>query len=120
MMILALPYPEKALWPNGRPHFMVKAREVKKHREWASWATIKARGEVKPVFAPEQRFAVLITVHPKPRGPVPDKDNISAAAKAYLDGIAAQLGVNDRQFDAPVVTFAGPRNSQFVIEVRPL
>lgn len=120
MMILALPYPEKALWPNGRPHFMTKAREVKKHREWASWATIQARGEEKPVFSPEQRFAITITVHPKPRGPVPDADNVTAAAKAYLDGIAPQLGVNDRQFDAPTVTFAGPRNSQFVIEVKPI
>lgn len=120
MIILALPYPEKALWPNGRPHFMHKAREVKKHREWASWGTIKARGEEKPVFGPEQRFAIHITVHPKPRGPLPDADGVVAAAKAYLDGIAPQLGVNDRQFDAPTVSFAGPRCGQFVIEVRPL
>ena len=34
----------------------------------------------------------------RPSGPAPDEDNINAACKSYLDGIADALGVNDRNF----------------------
>jgi hypothetical protein len=60
---------------------------------------------------------VHIVVHAKPKGPLPDRDNCVAAAKAYLDGIAQRLGVNDRHFATPTVEFAAPRDGRFVIEI---
>jgi crossover junction endodeoxyribonuclease RusA len=113
VLIVELPYPHKALWPNGRAHHHAKAREVKEHRKWAWLATLKAfKGEV-PL--PVQ---IRLTVHPKARGPLPDQDNCSAALKSYLDGIADAINVNDRDFAAPLVSYSHrTKHGGFVIEV---
>lgn len=112
-MIVDLPYPHKALWPNGRAHWAAKAREVKKHRHWAYVAARAA----KPIYTGDTPIAVSLTVHGKPRGVMPDKDNCIAAMKAYQDGIADALGIDDARFLAPTVSFASKRASRFVIEV---
>jgi crossover junction endodeoxyribonuclease RusA len=114
-MTLDLPYPHKALWPNGRAHYMTKARQTAKHRDWALQLTKPPMME--PCDAPLHKISIRIRVHGKARGPVPDADNVVAAAKAYLDGIAARMGVNDRNFAAPTVEYCEPRNSRFVIDI---
>lgn len=112
-MIVSLPYPAKILWPNGRTRsHRWKASEVKKHKRWAYLAALEAdTGEqfINPV-------EVRLRVCAHPRGPLPDQDNCIAAAKAYLDGIADAIGINDNCFTAPIVTF-GRREARFVIEV---
>lgn len=60
---------------------------------------------------------VRITVFPKKYGPAPDKDNCVSAAKAYLDGIADAIGVNDRNFASPIVLISQERTSRMVIEI---
>lgn len=111
MITVALPYPHKALWPNGRAHYMTKAREVKKHRAWADSAALAALPVRHPaVFGGDAILPILIVVVAKASGPMPDRDNCVAACKAYLDGIAQRIGVNDRRFGAPVVQFAGRGN----------
>ncbi|MDT0507520.1 hypothetical protein [Novosphingobium sp. MMS21-SN21R] len=115
-MKIVLPYPDRLLWPNGRGHYHAKGRQVTKHRGWAMAATWEQTRGNKPT-TPESRVKVKLTVSAKPRGPLPDKDNCSAAAKSYLDGIADALGINDRLFDAPVVEFDAARTSQFILEV---
>lgn len=113
MTAITLPWPHKALWPNGRAHFMARAREVKKHRGWGRAATLST----KPLLdASEGRVSVTIVASPKPRGPAPDKDNTLAACKAYLDGVADALGVDDRLFD-PSVVIVPERRSEITIEV---
>lgn len=112
-MRLALPYPHKALWPNGRPHWAERAREVKKHRGWACALT---KGHMAGFDSPTP-IPVRITVHGRPRGPMPDRDGVVSAAKAYLDGIADALKINDRTFLAPTVEFASERGNQFIIEL---
>ncbi|ANC85446.1 hypothetical protein [Sphingomonas sp. NIC1] len=108
--MIELPYPHKALWPNGRPHFLTKSRETRKHRQWARAAALADRTR------PEAFRQLVITVYPKPRGPLPDKDNASAAAKAYQDGIADAYGINDRDLAEPRIQF-GERcqHGKFVI-----
>lgn len=108
--MIELPYPHKALWPNGRPHHMAKAREVKKHRGWAKMATLADKAR------PAQVSRLVVTVYPKPTGPLPDEDNASAAVKAYQDGIAEAYGVDDRTFGQPRIQF-GERcqHGKFVI-----
>jgi crossover junction endodeoxyribonuclease RusA len=115
---LALPYPAKILWPNGRGHHQRKGSATRKHREWATYAVMEQGSDFRAFdHDGASQIRVHITVHGKPKGPLPDKDNCSAAAKAFLDGIAQRLAVNDRFFAAPTVEFADPRDSRFIIEI---
>ena len=115
-MIVQLPFPHKALWPNGdKAHWRVVGDQKKKHKAWAYAAALAALGGQK--FVPSgDKIAIRLTVSSKPKGPECDRDNAVAAMKVYLDGIAMALGVNDRTFDAPIVHFSG-RQSSFTIEV---
>lgn len=114
-MRIDLPWPAKALWPNGRPHHMEKAREVKRHRAWARIATLEV---LPPDFAHDGGLIpVTLEIHAKPKGPLPDADNCIAAAKSLLDGIADALKVNDRCFAAPKVVFSTERDGRFVVEI---
>ena len=118
-MIIQLPYPHKALWPNGRAHWGTKASETKKHRAWAFAAMLAAMPpEVRSTwrYRHEQQIPIRIIVSGKKTGALPDADNCVAAAKSYLDGIAEALQINDNLFDAPTVYFSG-RQSNFTIEV---
>lgn len=110
--MILLPYPAPPLWPNKRAHWAKKARETKRHRAWAWGAARALMPEVGGDCIP-----IKITLYPKPTGPAPDKDNVIASAKAYLDGIAEALGVNDRNFSAPTVVISSQRLSQMGIEI---
>jgi crossover junction endodeoxyribonuclease RusA len=113
-MILDLPYPHKALWPNGRAHWGEKSKQTRLHRAWGFAAM---RACLPPCFKHNgERISIRLTVHPKGRGVAPDKDNAIAACKSYLDGIAEALGVNDSLFDPQPVRMA-TRGSRFLIEV---
>lgn len=116
-MRIELPYPAKALWPNGRAHHMAKAREVKKHRAWAFAATLEALQREGTGGAGQSPMPITIHVHARPKGPLPDRDNAIAASKSLLDGIADALRLNDRDFAAPQVEFALPRDGRFVIQL---
>ncbi|WP_230280248.1 hypothetical protein [Croceicoccus sp. Ery15] len=113
MIRVDLPYPHKTLWPNGpQRNYHAKARHKKSHRNWA-WGAAKAeKGTVEGDPVP-----VRLIVHAKPTGPLPDRDNCVAALKAYQDGIAAAIGIDDKHFAEPTVEFAMPRDGRFVIEV---
>lgn len=99
--MIELPYPHKVLWPNGRtrkPGY--KAAETRKHLQWAYAATLADNTR------PASFSRLLVTVYPKPSGPMPDKDNAAAAVKAYQDGIAKAYGINDATLEQPIVQFA--------------
>lgn len=114
-MIVSLPWPAKELWPNSRAHYMAKARETAKAKADAYWTT---KGLAMPAnLAPP--IPVHLTVYPQSKGPLPDADNCVAAAKALLDGIAAGLSINDRDFAAPTVAF-GPREGRVEITLGPI
>lgn len=111
---IVLPWPHKALWPNGRPHYLAKATQTKKHRAWAHTATLAAVGRY---TSAGERIPVRLLFRPKPRGPAPDKDNCIAASKAYLDGIAQALGVNDALFDLLPPIISDIRSSEVVVTI---
>jgi len=90
----------------------VKAREIKKHRQWAAFAAKAA-----PLRIGDSPIPVHIICRPKSRGPAPDRDAVSAAAKSYIDGIADAIGINDRHFAAPTVEIATERTGQFIISI---
>ena len=115
-MLIQLPYPHKILWPNGRTkNTGWKNAEFQKHKQWAFMAT-KAALAGNAYVSTGERIPIRLTVSCQPRGPEPDKGNCTAACKAYEDGIAEALGVNDRLFDPQPVHFSG-RQSNFTIEV---
>lgn len=116
-MLIDLPFPHDALWPNKRAHWGAKSREAKKHRKWAAIATREAIQGDTAFRVGDGPYPVKIIVYSKPYGPHADADNVVAASKSLLDGIADALGVNDRHFKAPTVEFAETREGRFVVEV---
>lgn len=112
MIQVVLPWPHKNLSPNARVHHMAKATLVKKHRQWARWAT-PARLQVEA-----ERLSLTITFNP-PDKRRRDTDNLLASVKSYFDGIADALGIDDIRFEiekpihGPVV-----KNGRVVVEVR--
>lgn len=110
MSALELPFPAKILWPNGRGHHMAKHRAFKAHKQWA-WAALQAEPDS------EIRLPVRwsVTFYPKTRHEI-DDDNARASLKAYQDGFALALGLDDKHFAAPTIHFAEPvKNGRVVI-----
>lgn len=90
-----LPWPSRALSPNnGHGHYMVKHRAKKAYRNTAYALSLQQRLMLVPEDA-ELRVAMEF------RPPVVrnrDQDNLIAAMKSGLDGIARALRVNDNRF----------------------
>jgi len=96
MITIELPWPDKALSPNGRPHKMAKARMVKAARKTA-WAV--TLGALKGKKWADPSAHLRWSFHPKTANAV-DKDNCIASVKSYQDGIADALGIDDKTFSA--------------------
>jgi crossover junction endodeoxyribonuclease RusA len=102
--VIELPFPAKILWPNGRGHWAAKAKAFKAHKQWAAIAgMIEFRDRPRPT----ESVTWSVTIHPKTANPI-DDDNARASLKAYQDGLALVLGVDDKQFNAPSLTFGEP------------
>ena len=101
--MICLPFPEKSLWPNGRPNRFVKAKAVKNHKKLAYGKTLEYLAGRK--YSGPQELQLSYTINAKTSGPEPDKDNAIAAMKAYQDGISLALGVNDKHFLEPKIQF---------------
>lgn len=92
--MLELPWPPRELSPNARIHFRAKAAAVKAYREQAYWLAKAAgffdRGGDEPItlrlnfHAPDRRRR--------------DLDNMFAATKSAIDGIADAMEINDHRF----------------------
>ena len=91
-MIVTLPWPSTRLSPNARLHWGSKAFAVKKARETARLLTLQQRP-----FPQWDRCNVSITFYP-PDHRARDLDNMLAANKAHLDGIASAIGVDDSRW----------------------
>ena len=99
-MIVTLPWPDKRLSPNARVHWAGLARVKRDARRAAFWLTIETRPQ--PDFAGD--LAITMTFHP-PDNRTRDGDNLIAQMKAYLDGIAQAMGVNDSTFKLQPIAF---------------
>jgi hypothetical protein len=110
-VLIELPWPAPALSANARVHWRRKSSATKVHRQWAYLATL----EVKPKH-PNGDIPVSITFYP-PSNRL-DRANMPHLVKAYLDGIADAMKVNDRRF-LPRYNFAEPvSNPRVVVEIR--
>jgi crossover junction endodeoxyribonuclease RusA len=105
---IELPFPDKILWPNGRGHRMAKHRAFQKHKTWAYHAALAAQVPcLQEAIGNDWRFSWCVTFYPKTRHPV-DDDNARASLKAYQDGIAKAIGIDDKLFAAPRIQWGEP------------
>ncbi len=88
---IELPWPDKRLSPNARTHWAAKAKATKAARNEAAWRTIQAKPS-KP--EPSAALAIECTFFP-PDKRRRDVDGMLSSSKAYFDGIADILGVDD-------------------------
>lgn len=99
--MIVLPFPASGLAGHGDKGHYERARLVKKHRKAAEEETLKAELQVPA----EGDITVTVRfVPPNNRG---DRVNYPNRMKAYFDGIADALGVNDKRF-VPFFIFAQP------------
>ena len=97
-VIVVLPFPDRRLNPNSSKgtHWAATVALRKKARSDAAYLTREACAGQR--FQPGQELALVITfVQPDRRSR--DRDNLLAASKPMLDGVADALGVNDSQFE---------------------
>lgn len=92
-MIVTLGWPPSILSPNARAHWTKRAIAAKKYKT-ACWALTL---EAKLAVSAEGPIDLDIEFVPPDRRHR-DLDNMLAAIKAGLDGLALAMGVNDRQF----------------------
>ena len=94
MTAITLPWPDAKLSPNARTHWRAKAPVTKAARTSAYWLTEASGARV----AGEGVIALRVVFH-APDNRHRDRDNVQSACKAYMDGIADALKVNDRRFE---------------------
>lgn len=101
MLTVTLPWPPRVLWSNARPHWAQKARAVLEARELAWEVTLLAawaQGQSsETIDLTRAEIPVEVIYHQPTRGRR-DRDNKQAACKAYFDGIADCLGIDDARF----------------------
>jgi crossover junction endodeoxyribonuclease RusA len=91
---VTLGWPSKLLSPNTRSHWAAKSKAAKAYRQAAAWSMVAAGI---PLFGAQSLILLEVTfVEPDKRRR--DLDNMLAAIKSGIDGIADALGVNDRRF----------------------
>lgn len=92
-MRISLPWPPRELSPNARGHWAIKARAAKSHR--AACQILCMAAGARALGWPD--MVVSITFHP-PSARRADLDNMLAAMKAGLDGVAQATGVDDSRW----------------------
>ena len=106
-----LTWPDRASHPNSRGHWSKRAKANKAMREAAYYLTLGAK-----LKAPENGdISVVLTFYPPDRRQR-DRDNLLSNCKAYLDGIADALGVNDSRF-IPTIRMADETGGYVLAEI---
>jgi len=88
-LTITLPIPSRSLWPNTCCHWHHKAKVTKKHR-WRAHMLARVALNAKP-----RKFSGYTLAFHYPDKRRRDDDNAAASCKAYRDGIADALGVDD-------------------------
>lgn len=116
MIVITLPWPSSKLNPNQS-----------KGRHWASTSTLRKKSRqdafiatpagAKAMMATDGDIGMRITFM-QPDNRARDRDNLLAASKPAIDGIADALGVNDARFN-PVVIRRGYsiKNGYVMVEI---
>lgn len=97
-LVVMLPFPDRRLNPNSSKgtHWAATADKRKKARRDAAWLTTAA---LAGRSIEQGRDLALVITFIQPDRRARDRDNLLAACKPMLDGVADALGVNDSQFE---------------------
>ena len=113
---LVLPWPSKDLSPNARVHFRVKARATKLARQTA--VVLAHEAGWRALQLPAGKLHLWVSFHQAPGKALPDDDNMLGRFKAYRDGIAQVLGIDDKRFIShPVVSSERRPGGQVVVRI---
>lgn len=95
--MIELPWPDRCLSPNARPHWATKAKAAKVARKYGHCVTLAAGLNANTFKGYGGKLHLWIDCYAKTRN-YPDADNLLASLKSAIDGIADALGVNDKRF----------------------
>ena len=113
---IILPWPARGLHPNARLHWAPKAKLTKAARCYAREAA-RSAAEAVGVGDWAESGAVPVTVAFMPPDKRPrDLDGLLSQSKAYLDGVADGLGVNDRRFRPTLQLGAVVKGGRVVVD----
>lgn len=113
---LVLPWPSKDLSPNARVHWRVKAKATKAARQAAVVLAFEAG--LRDAWLPEGRLHLWFDFYQAPGKKLPDDDNMLGRCKAYRDGIAQVLGIDDKRFKShPDVKTERRTRGQVVVRI---
>ena len=115
MIELVLPWPSANMSPNGRVHWAVKAKAVRSARQLAWGLSIAAGWDVSKL--PDGDLHLWWDFYPPTRR-LPDDDNMLTRCKAYRDGIADALKIDDKRFRShPYVRNEPRKGGQVVVRI---
>ncbi len=113
-MAIELPWPNAGLSANARIHHMARHKLTRSHRVAAGWAIKTAPPIMLPAIGD---IPLRITFNPPSRRI--DRQNMPHLVKAYVDGIADALGINDKRF-APEYVYGDPvRGGRVTVQIMP-
>lgn len=96
-LTLDLPWPSRDLHPNARVHWAKRAKAAKKARADAAW-TARAAG----IGKIEADALSVTAVFSPPDSRARDVDGMLSNIKAYLDGLADVIGVDDSRWQIAI------------------
>jgi hypothetical protein len=108
---ITLPFPDAKLAGHNAGHWRALAGVVRKHREWAKYAALAA---AIPVPDDGDILLTVTFIPPNKRG---DRINFPTRMKAFYDGIADALGVNDSRFLATYIYAEPAMPGKVIVEV---
>ena len=105
-IVIRLPFPHASLFPNRRNGTHYRTTSAIKNKQRAdAYSLTKAAG----TYTAPDGYIPITCLFLAPDGRRRDGDNMLAAAKALLDGMAQALGVDDSRFKPIFVDWArGP------------
>ncbi|RTM07428.1 MAG: hypothetical protein EKK31_11745 [Hyphomicrobiales bacterium] len=115
MIAITLPWPPRSLHPNCRDHWARKAKDTKQARMLAGWCAKEAGLRQGDPDIPEN-LKVTAIFYP-PNRHKHDLDGCLASSKAYLDGIADVIGVDDSKWQIAIRREAPTKGGAVRIEL---
>lgn len=115
MISIDLPWPSRVLHPNARAHWAQKAKAVKKARADAAWSA-KAAGIRRGDYDIPLNLRVTAVFCP-PDSRARDADGMLSSCKAYFDGIADVIGVDDSKWQIALRREAAVKGGSVRIEL---
>lgn len=116
-VIVELPFPDRRLNPNSSKGKHWAATVALRKAARADAAVLTRAAGAGGLFTASQELALVITfIQPDRRAR--DRDNLLAACKPMLDGVADALGVNDSQFEPMTIRREyGKKPGAVVVEI---